>query len=337
MGEKTTEARSAPTSDDFIAAAAAAAPRWGLEPTSIRILSESENVVCSVELAGGERVVLRLHRPGYNTVEELRSEVGWVAALGSAGIPVPQPRPTLDGDHYAVVDVGDQRRQVGVIDWVEGQPVGGVKEAGTGDVIGHYRRIGKLAAALRSHNDVWSPPADFVRRRWDAEGLVGADPLWGRFWEVGRLSPARRGLFAEARRVLHERLSWLSTGPDRFGLIHADLHLGNVMANGEALTIIDFDDSGFGWFAHELAVALHPVLGDDCFDDARTAIVGGYREVAALDAEEAELIDTFLTVRSLMIIGWLDDRPELPVQQFFETFATEAESVAARFLDAGRL
>ena len=33
------------------------------------------------------------------------------------------------------------------------------------------------------------------------------------------------------------------------------------MCSGDELTIIDFDDAGYGWFAHEIAVALHPGVG----------------------------------------------------------------------------
>ena len=121
----------------------------------------------------------------------------------------------------------------------------------------HSRRI-------RCHSHAVEASQSFVRRRWDIDGLLGEDPLWGRFWEVSSLTPNQKAIFGEARKVLR-RLRWPFGEPDRFGLIHSDLHLGNIMCSGDELTIIDFDDAGYGWFAHEIAVALHPGVGESWF------------------------------------------------------------------------
>ncbi len=91
-----------------------------------------------------------------------------------------------------------------------------------------------------------------------------------------------------------------------------------------------FDDAGYGWFAHELAVALHPVLDEPWEHEARAALVEGYRTVHPLSADEEALIDTFLTMRCMMIIGWLDARPELPAYEHFPDLVTQAERAALR-------
>lgn len=322
-----------PTDSDFVAAATQMAPLWGLRAVAIEVMSHSENVVCAVTRDDGDRVAMRLHRPGYNTIEQLNSEVAWVASLANSGIVVPTPLPTAAGDFYLPAEVAGETRQVGVVGWVDGAPLGGPLETDTNDLVPHYHGIGVIAAQIRTHHATWHSPSGFDRRRWDADGLVGDDPSWGRFWEVARLSAAQRALFAEARARLHAELSALSTAPDMFGLIHADLHLGNLMAHEGTLTVIDFDDSGWGWFPHELAVALHPVLGEDIFDDARSALIAGYRTVHALTENEVALIDTFLTIRCLMILGWLDARPELPVQQHFDSLATQAEQMATAYVE----
>ena len=81
---------------------------------------------------------------------------------------------------------------------------------------------------------------------------------------------------------------------------------------------------------HELAVALHPVLGEPFEADARSALVDGYRSVHPLSEDQAGHIDTFLAVRSLMIIGWLAARPEVPVYEHFgELAAASGEHIAA--------
>lgn len=320
---------------EYLTAAWEAAPRFGLTPTEINILSHSENVVCELRRTDGQPLVMRLHRPGYNTLAELESEVVWVSALGQAGVPVPTAVPTIDGGHYTAVEIDGQTVQVGVVEWVEGAPLGSPTTAGGPEVVDHYHRIGQLSASVHAHHANWPPPEGFVRRRWDTDALLGETPLWGRFWEVAALTADQRNLFSEARSVLAGALSSLPTDADHFGLMHADLHLGNLMANGDQLTVIDFDDAGFGWFAHDLAVSLHPVLDEPWFADARAALLEGYRTVRPFGETSTAWIDTFLTMRSLMIVGWLDARREVPIYEHFADIATQAERVTRQYLSGG--
>ncbi|MEM8925697.1 MAG: phosphotransferase [Actinomycetota bacterium] len=314
-----------------------AAPWWGLDPVSVSVLSVSENVVCALTEPDGRRVVVRLHRPGYNTIEQLRSEVAWVDALRAEGVPVPTPVATPDGDHYRPVEMTGGRRYVGVVEWVEGAPLGGPVSSGSAGVVAHFGRIGEIAAAVRAGHARWTAPPGFTRRRWDADGLVGEEPLWGRFWEADGLDPSGRRQLGEARSVLHRELSALPVGPEHFGLIHADLHLGNVMADGERLTAIDFDDSGYGFWPYEVAVALHPVLDEPFYPEAREGLLAGYRRRHPFEPEEERLVDTFLAVRCSIIVGWLAARPELPMHDRFDELAGAALEVTGRYLRDGHL
>ncbi|NEP07081.1 MAG: phosphotransferase [Okeania sp. SIO4D6] len=126
----------------------------------------------------------------------------------------------------------------------------------------------------------------------------------------------QRSLFTRARAEISERLTGLPTGPDRFGLIHADLHLANVMTNNGALTIIDFDDAGYGWYPYELAVSLHPILDHPDLPDAYRSLVDGYRSVHPLTDDEVALVDLFVAMRCLMLVGWLDARRNLPTGRY---------------------
>jgi len=321
---------------NLIDAARRAAPTFGLNPTQVTILSRSENVVCALHTDDGARYALRLHRPGYNTVEELRSEVQWVLALEDAGVQVPKAVATSDGDHYVPIMVetegGPTEHQVGVIGWVNGQPLGDPLEASDNDLSHHYARIGELAAEVRVQSSSWQLPPSFVRRRWDVDAFVGESPLWGRFWDVDILTPDQADVLDQARQAMHHTLAAQPTTPDRFGLIHADLHLGNVMADGDDLTLIDFDDAGFGWYAYELAVSLNNVLDEPWYPAARAAMFEGYQRVHPLAADEIELVDTLLIMRSMMILGWLAARPELPAYEFLPDVADGAVAAAREFV-----
>mgnify|MGYP002031950303 FL=1 len=325
-----------PKEEEFLQAATVACVSWNLNPAEIEVLSHTENVVCRIKLSPTEQVVMRLHRPGYNDLAELNSEVQWVESLANAGLPVPTALPTETGDYYCSVNIGDvaknEERFVGLIEWVDGAPLGTPLANTSQDVVPHFKTIGALAARIRCHSNQWDHPEGFKRRRWDIDGLLGDTPLWGRFWEAEPLTYKQKMLFGDAREVLRDRLSLLSTGSDRFGLIHADLHLGNIMRDNHDLTIIDFDDAGHGWFAHEAAVALHPGIGEPWFSRAREAFLEGYCSIYEMDNEEIDSIDTFLVVRSLMIVGWLDARPELPAYEYFPTVIEAAEQAVENLI-----
>lgn len=46
------------------------------------------------------------------------------------------------------------------------------------------------------------------------------------------------------------------SGPQRFGLVHCDMRLANLLVDGDALTVIDFDDCGICWFAYDFAASV---------------------------------------------------------------------------------
>ena len=120
-----------------------------------------------------------------------------------------------------------------------------------------------------------------MRRAWDADGLMGRDPLWGRFWELPQIDRSTQDLLVRVRDGLHSALREYGTDRRIFSLIHADLHADNVLVSGERMHVIDFDDAGFGWHMYELAVALFGAQRPD-LPTLVDAVAGGYREVRPL-------------------------------------------------------
>ena len=56
---------------------------WGLAPaTAIRLLNVSENATFALtDPVSARQLVLRVHRVGYCTAQEIRSELAWIDAL----------------------------------------------------------------------------------------------------------------------------------------------------------------------------------------------------------------------------------------------------------------
>mgnify|MGYP003322616738 CR=1 FL=1 len=54
--------------------------------------------------------------------------------------------------------------------------------------------------------------------------------------------------------------------------------------------------------------------------------------VYEIELDEIASVDVFLTIRSLMIVGWLSDRPELPIYEHFPLVIRNAEQAAEKVL-----
>ena len=86
-------------------------PEWGLSGT-LRLLTISENATYLLDGPHG-RTVFRVHRPGYHSEDEIRSELAWIEALRAQGIvETPAILPTRDGARVRAFDHGDELRHV---------------------------------------------------------------------------------------------------------------------------------------------------------------------------------------------------------------------------------
>lgn len=307
----------------FGPAAREAARAFPVDDPRLSLVTVSENVTFRLtDGRTGEDWVLRLHRPGYNSAAELEAERVWTSALREAGLEAPEPLPARDGRAFTpqVVAGTGEVRLVGVTRWIEGEVLDDLLKSPdrTGERPGWFHRFGGLVARTHLQSEAWTPPPGFSRTRLDADGLMGPAPRWGPFWEHAALSAEDRDLVLAARRVVHERLSALPREPAVFGMIHADLHPGNLLVRGDDLAIIDFDDAAFGWRMYDIAVALTHQQAAPDFEAVRDAFLMGYREVRDLPETEAAQLPLFLLVRGLVQLGWLHERPEIDPGEWLE-------------------
>ena len=220
------------------------------------------------------------------------------------------PVRTRDGRGYVTLPFEGGERNIGMLEWVDGELLGNVIGRETDAFAPQFRAVGRIAAAIHNQSSRWTVPDGFRRHRLDLEGLLGEDPFWGPFWNLPQMNDAQRDAIASARRVIAYELSRLDSSAETFSLIHADLHTYNVVVGDRGLHIIDFDDAGFGWHHYELAVALHYHREDDRFGDIQAALVDGYRQARPLADSVVAMLPMFLLVRSLVHLAWRAQRPE---------------------------
>lgn len=306
----------------YLDAAREAMGHFPVDATHIEPVMHSENVTFRVtDHDGGTPYVLRLHRPGYNSLEELESERIWVQALKETGVIVPTSLATCQGGHFVRVDIPgiDEQRFAGMTNWLEGKPLGNFLMSCTDESERQrmFFRFGGIAAAFHNQSSGWQAPPGFVRRRLDLESLLGEAPFWGRFWEHPALDASERALLLRTRQSLRASLGAYGEKPDTFSLIHADFTLDNIIFDGDRLAVIDFDDCAYSWHMYDLTSLLIECVLHADFRELQEALFEGYRHCRSLTRQDVDMFSDFLLVRGMAIIGWFHQRPELASLDYF--------------------
>jgi Ser/Thr protein kinase RdoA (MazF antagonist) len=300
--------------EDFIgrleAGLRAALPRWGLsERTELALLTVSENATFRArDPQTAADLVFRVHRPGYHTLDEITSELAWLAALRSEGIvDTLTPIPQASGDLIGSIDDAGAVRHVVAFEFLPGKEPD--EASGLAD---WYRELGAVNARLHAHARAWTPPPGFIRKTWNFESTLGSIQLWGD-WRAGLgLTSEERQVLEDTAALLRRQLAAYGETPDRFGLVHADMRLANLLIDGERLSVIDFDDCGFSWYLYDFAAAISFLEHEPYIPALLEAWIAGYRSVAPLSAEDVAVIPIFIMLRRMLLTAWIASHSETP-------------------------
>jgi len=231
-----------------------AARRFGVDPEA---LLELEGTAFVYEgLRRDEKVILKitpgLREPGQvlgASRAELEAEVDYIRYLGRAGVSVMSVLPSISGADVEEIPLDAATSFFAYcFEKAPGMMFPDLDEVDFPDSV--VREWGRLFGQTHSLAAGFRPRPGSYRLSWreddclDSRALVPADQ---------ELVHAR---FTEA-------LAWLEAMPqtsDVYGLVHGDLHHGNFLAEGDRLTLIDFDGARYSWFSGDIATALFNCL-----------------------------------------------------------------------------
>ncbi|MFC3205878.1 phosphotransferase enzyme family protein [Aquamicrobium soli] len=286
--------------------------RWDVPAgTSARLINISENATYLVEAPNGFRSILRVHRENYHSRDAIASELAWSRALGrEGGVETPDYFLGRDGSaiQTATVDGLPAPRHMVMFAFVEGH-----EPDPDHDLVAPFRQLGQIAARAHLHSSSWRRPAGFQRMTWDESTVFGPTPTWGD-WRDGPNIDA--GIASQLERLearIVSRLAKFGKGADRYGLIHADMRLANLLVYKDKPRLIDFDDCGFGWFLYDFATGVSFMEDHPQVPALKKSWVEGYRTVRDLPAADEAEIDTFVMLRRMALLAWIGSHREVEI------------------------
>jgi Ser/Thr protein kinase RdoA (MazF antagonist) len=315
----------------FISAALA---RWELdEGAKALLINHSENHTYRIDAPQG-RFCLRVHRPGYQSTRSIASELAWLDALRrDTDLSLPRPAAGQDRRLLQTLPDGAGDRHAVLFEFIEGtEPTLG------DDLVPTFEHLGHHAAHLHLHAEGWRPPQSFDRQAWDARQVLDPEGLWGDWRVAPAVDPAVREVLDRLDQRLRDDLNSYGTAHDRFGLIHADMRLGNLLVDGPTLSIIDFDDCGYCWFAYDFAAAVSFHEAEPAVRPLKEAWLRGYLPVRSLSDDDVAAMDTMVLLRRMALLAWIGSHRETALAQHHQPgFAAGTVVLAQRYLDERRL
>ena len=308
---------------------------WDVPPgATATLINLSENATYLVQGPGGYRSVLRVHREDYHTVNAIACELAWMSALSrEGGVDTP---PAIAGRNGELIQTGGidglpRPRHMVMFAFVEGE-----EPDENADLVDPFEELGEIAACTHVHFMGWHRPANFERLIWDFEHTLGATPNWGDWRAAPMMGPEALAVLERQQTVIRRRLEAFGTGPERFGLIHADMRLANLLIHQGSTRLIDFDDCGLGWHMYDFAAGVSFVEDNPQVPALKAAWIKGYRRVIDLPREDEAEIDTFVMLRRMVLLAWIGSHAETDLAQdmsadFTRVTVELAEDYLARF------
>lgn len=303
-----------------------------LQEAEIKLLCRSENATFSV-MAQGKRYALRLHRGNYHQKAAIESELLWLDALRTEGIQVPEALRDGQGERIQTYVLSpDEQRHAVLFHWIEGEmPTSEVSPDA-------FKQLGEITARLHQHSRQWQRPDDFQRLRWDHDSMVGSSSHWGDWRDISDLSTRDYDLIETVIADVDTKLTRYGQRSDRFGLIHADLRLTNLLLDRGETRVIDFDDCGFGWYLHDLAAAISFVEHHPSAPIWVDRWIEGYQRIHHFSDDDFAILPALLIQRRIQLTAWLGSHCETEMaKSVAQGWSTETLRLSRTYLEGKQL
>lgn len=263
--------------------ALSALQQYDLEWERIQFIQLSDTITYKIETSTVESYLLRIHSARCSK-EQITSELAFLQALNKSGdINVPIGLESCDGSYVLEMETeeGYRRPYVTMMRWVEGIHANGKLTDSC------VYNVGVMMGRLHHAAASFVPPSDFVRPEWGSDSFRREFAKLDVYHTHFLSSEGWYSYQAAAKKILSE-LAVMEQNEHNYGLIHGDLHTGNIVFNNEVPYPIDFGRCGYGYYLYDMAgllLELNP--------KQRRIVIQGYESVMELEPNYIRHLECF--------------------------------------------
>lgn len=237
--------------------------------------------------------------------DSIRAEVDFIRYLHMNGAPVPGIIPSVNGNLIEKLDSESMKYALVAFEKAKGVPAVTIPVTQWTPAL--LQAFGALMGMLHRLTISYTPPEGIRKPEWDQD----------EFYYPEKYMPDQSCIVEKSRDLLN-RISSLPRNPSSYGLIHADMTLNNLYVDQEQITIFDFDDSRYGFFAQDIAVALFFWLMDLGIQERESSaelfldnFITGYEREYTIDTCWLRQIPLFLDLQVMLCYTVIVDDCEL--------------------------
>ncbi|PEZ08913.1 hypothetical protein CN326_04365 [Bacillus sp. AFS018417] len=268
----------------------------GKEESCVKLSGGFQNEVYEYTYEG-ERRILRVTPSFRRTIRQIQSELDFIRSLDEGGVNVSLPVVSCFGNDIERIDIDEESFFITSFVKAPGQfvNVANEREWNTKLFQNWGQTIGKMHAfAKRKH----SHDEEYERPSWEPNRK-----------SMNFLLSISKPLATSYEKIITE-VQALSRERDTYGLIHNDLHQGNFFVRDNTLTIFDFDDCSFCWFAQDIAVSFYHAVWQGLSvrpehvsfpQEFMKYFIEGYSKEHRMNKEILKQIPLFLKLREVFL------------------------------------
>ena len=273
-----------------------AAEQFGIKVKELKNISHSFNSTFQLIDDDLVKYSLRVNLNFERDQSAIKAEQKWLNEIKTTGIvKAPIPISTLDGLPSASIYSKELDHQFNctLAYWIEGE------EVGDNPSDEQLFKLGQNMALLHNQTSDFKREDYFEFPNVNSVFMDMQDNLSNSSYindDIDFLELIKKAKLDSTR--VFEELAEIET----LQLIHADLHMGNVIDQNGELHIIDFDDAGFGHPSQDLSISIF-YLRD--VRDKERHLLAGYRSITEIPNGFESSLERLLVARQILLLNTL--------------------------------
>ena len=284
---------------------------YGIENAQTEILRHLGNTVVRVQ-TDHLQYALRICTPEV-TAQRLTEELEWLKALQrNTDLVVPTPVANACEKLITtwVTSEDESTRCCVLFKWIEGEPVGQQMSLETAAAIGTM--MAKLHRNARSY--IPYRHSAFVGPQYSLTWMIGPNSWWGSGQAQQALGVDVYAQLAPVIALAAKAMRTLGETSNVFGIIHSDLHFGNILVVGDRYAAIDFDGCALGHYLFDVAVTEMEFLDYEAGESYIEVFRQHYCEGLGIPALSPGLVSTFMIPAGVVFLEWVFSSPNPAVR-----------------------